>query len=107
MGGGKCRRIVVDAPTTLPPLLPSLVVDDLIFSMPMPVATSSSAVFFKQKNLTDDDFLLDAPLLFVVTFFCAVPVLLLKVVLARNVVVVVPVHVVNIIAYCFCFVKQR
>ena len=86
MGGGKCRRIVVDAPTTLPPL-PSLVVDDLSFSMPMPVATSSSAVFFKDKKT--DDFLLDA-LLF------AVPVLLLKDVLAR-VPAVVPVHVVNII----------
>ena len=86
MGGGKCRRIVVDAPTTLPPL-PSLVVDDLSFSMPMPVATSSSAVFFKDKKT--DDFLLDA-LLF------AVPVLLLKVVLA-HVPAVVPVHVVNII----------
>ena len=100
-GGGKCR-IVVDMPTTLPPL-PSLLVvvvvfDDLSFSMPMPVATSSSAVFFKQKNLTDDDFLPDALLLFVFVFFCAVPVLLLKVVLAKRVVkIVVPVHVVNII----------
>ena len=55
--------------------------------MPMPVATSSSAVFFKDKKT--DDFLLDA-LLF------AVPVLLLKDVLAR-VPAVVPVHVVNII----------
>ena len=55
--------------------------------MPMPVATSSSAVFFKDKKT--DDFLLDA-LLF------AVPVLLLKVVLA-HVPAVIPVHVVNII----------
>ena len=69
------------------PPLPSLVVDDLSFSMPMPVATSSSAVFFKDKKT--DDFLLDA-LLF------AVPVLLLKVVLA-HVPAVIPVHVVNII----------